>query len=62
MSGPFRSGQTVRLCRSLQRSGAPSEFKIIRVLPESNGEREYRIKSVSEPYERVVKESDLERA
>ena len=61
MKDAFRSGQTVRLSRSLQRSGSPSEFKIIRVLPESNGEREYRIKSVSEPYERVVKESDLER-
>jgi len=61
MNGPFRSGQSVRLCRSLHRSGAPSEFKIVRVLPENNGEREYRVKSISEPYERVVKESELER-
>lgn len=62
MSDQFRPGQTVRICRGLQRSAAAGEYKVIRELPESNGEREYRIKSLNEPYERVVKESELERA
>jgi hypothetical protein len=30
-------------------------------LPERDGELEYRIKSVNEPHERVVRESQLER-
>lgn len=62
MKDRFRSGQTVRLCQSMQRSGAASVYKIVRALPEGAGEREYRIKSLSEPYERVVKESELEQA
>lgn len=61
MSQDFRLGQTVRLCRSSQRSAASGEYKIVRALPQSGGEREYRIKSALEPYERVVKESELER-
>jgi hypothetical protein len=28
-------------------------------LPERDGEYEYRVRSVNEPYERVVRESDL---
>ncbi len=62
MSDRFRSGQTVRLHRSPQRSGAAGEYKVVRALPEGNGEREYRIKSLNEPYERVVKESELQKA
>ena len=61
MSLQFRTGQTVRLCRSPYRSGATGEYKIVRRLPGDGGEVEYRVKSLNEPYERVVKESDLER-
>lgn len=61
MSYQFRSGQTVRLCRSPYRSSAMGDYKIIRQLPSNGGELEYRVKSLSEPYERVVKESDLEK-
>jgi hypothetical protein len=56
----FRSGQTVRLCRSPYRSTAVGEYEIVRQLPSNGGEAQYRVKSLREPYERVVKESDLE--
>jgi hypothetical protein len=57
----YRSGQTVRLSRSSRRSAPAGEYKIVRALPDRGGEREYRIKSALEPYERVVNESELER-
>jgi hypothetical protein len=62
MAHQFRSGQTVRLCRS-SRFGVAAEgdYEIVRQLPDNGGERQYRIKSVREPHERVVGESDLER-
>ena len=59
MSNRFRSGQTVRLVRSTLRTAADGEFKIVRSLPDEGGETQYRIKSAREPYDRVVKESDL---
>jgi hypothetical protein len=62
MSHRYRSGQTVRLCRSPYRSSATGDYKIIRQLPSNGSDLEYRIKSLLEPYERVVKESDLEKA
>jgi hypothetical protein len=62
MSPRFRSGQTVRLVRSSLRSAADGEFKIVRPLPDEGGETQYRIKSVREPHDRVVKESDLQLA
>jgi len=34
-------------------------YEVIKVLPDHNGEREYRIKSADEPYERVARESQL---
>ncbi len=61
MSNQFHSGQIVRLVRSSLRSAADGEFKIIRPMPDEGGETQYRIKSVREPHERVVKESDLRR-
>jgi hypothetical protein len=51
----------VHLVRSSLRSAADGEFKIVRSLPDDGGETQYRIKSVREPHERVVKESDLRR-
>jgi hypothetical protein len=62
MTPQFRSGQTVRLSRGLPyKSAADGDYKIIRQLPDNGGEQQYRIKSVREPHERVVKESDLEK-
>ena len=59
MSHQFRAGQTVRLVRSSLRKVADGEFKVVRPLPDDGGETQYRIKSVREPHDRVVKESDL---
>jgi hypothetical protein len=64
MTQQFKSGQTVHLRRSLiHRAAADGDYKIVRRLPDSDGggDVQYRIKSVREPHERVVKESDLER-
>ena len=59
MTHQFRAGQTVHLLRSPLRAAAGGEFKVVRPLPDDGGETQYRIKSVREPHERVVKESDL---
>jgi len=63
MTHKFRSGQTVHLSRSLTTRSTPDgDYKVVRQLPVDGGEPQYRIKSEREPYERVVKESDMERA
>lgn len=63
MNEKFRPGQVVRLCRSNNRMNSTAEYKVVRSLPvERGGEIEYRVKSLLEPYERVVRESEIERA
>ena len=63
MTPRFHCGQTVRLSRGLPyRSAADGEYKVIRRLPDNDGELQYRVKSVREPHERVVRESELEKA
>ena len=58
----FRAGQRVTLAPSLMnRRAASAGYVITRQLPERDGEFEYRIKSVSEPHERVAREGDLAR-
>lgn len=54
----FKIGQTVFLERSLHLPGGA--YVITKKLPERDGEFEYRIKSVNEPHERVVRESQLD--
>lgn len=57
----FRVGQLVDFVPS--KAGVPAsvrEYKILRVMPqEGAGERMYRIKTVTEMFERVAKESEL---
>ena len=60
----FKVGQTVHcavpgLYGRAQRGGV---FKIMQRLPPQGGDYQYRIKSANEPYDRVVRESELERA
>jgi len=62
MAHQFRSGQFVRLCRSIRSGAIEGDYEIVRQLPDEGGELQYRIKSMREPYERVAKESDLELA
>ena len=43
-------------------SAAPGLYEVVRQMPEQAGEFLYRIKHVSESYERAAKESQLEKA
>ena len=59
----FAVGATVRLNRNGSFGNAVSgAFKIIAKLPEQDGELQYRIKSEHEPFQRTVKEYQLEMA
>ena len=54
----FHVGQTVRLWRPGFYAAAGA-YEIRAVLPEEDGRRRYRIKSLIEPHERVVLEHEL---
>jgi hypothetical protein len=43
------------------RFGASGSFKIVKLLPSDGEEFQYRIKSTGEAFERVAKESQLDR-
>jgi hypothetical protein len=63
MTHRYRTGQKVRLSRGFPyRTAVPGEYEVLCRLPSRDGEFQYRIKNVREPYERVVKEGELERA
>jgi hypothetical protein len=58
----FNIGQTVELAPRLLRSSAPGPYEIRHLVPASDrdpGDLCYRIKSITEKHERVVRESDL---
>lgn len=58
----FSVGQTVYFTGALVgRSNAGSSYRVVRLLPPDGGDYQYRIKSAGEAYERVAKESQLER-
>lgn len=59
----FAIGDAVRMTAAAGRLPTATAFKIVRLVP---GDREdlppaYRVKSVSEGHERVVKEDDIEK-
>jgi hypothetical protein len=59
----FKVGQTVSYTtRFIGTASADVIFKITRLLPAEDDELQYRIRNASEPYERVAKESQLNRA
>jgi hypothetical protein len=43
------------------RFGASGSFKIVKLVPSDGDEQQYRIKSATEAFERVAKESQLDR-
>jgi hypothetical protein len=53
----FQVGEIVHL--SPGRNVPGGSYEVIKQLPERNGEFEYRIKSMNEPHERVVREGEL---
>lgn len=59
----FSVGQTVYFtARSMGRAGASGSYKIVKLLPSDGEDYQYRIKSSDETFERVAKESQLDRA
>lgn len=56
----FKIGQMVDFNPSRRGvPAAPREYKILRLLPYDGAERLYRIKTITEPFERVARESEL---
>jgi hypothetical protein len=55
----FQIDQTVFLAPSLTLNISGGAYIVTKKLPERNGEFEYQVKSINEPYERVVRESEL---
>ena len=60
MTQKFIVGQQVYFTPGLSRMSSRGTYKILSVLPvENDDRRRYRIKSVSEPHERIAEESQL---
>jgi hypothetical protein len=58
----YSIGQNVRYTSGpFGRFGASGSFKIVKLLPPDGDEQQYRIKSAGEAFERVAKESQLDR-
>jgi hypothetical protein len=60
-SPKFRVGESVRSAQG-SRNVPGGVYSVTKRLPDRGSEREYRIKSASEPHERVVRESEISRA
>jgi hypothetical protein len=61
-SHKFHVGQAVYFTAgTMGRPGASGSYQIVRLLPSDGDEHHYRIKSAGEAFERVAKESQLER-
>lgn len=59
----FEIGQPVRFIgNAVNRLGSREGYVITRLLPPEGPEFEYRIKSATEPHERVARESQLDAA
>jgi len=59
----FKVGQSVSFTSGpFGRGGTNGIYKVTQLLPPEGDDFQYRIKSASEPHERVVKESQLDRA
>jgi hypothetical protein len=63
MSHRYKPGQKVRFSSGFAaRDAASGEYEVLCQLPPSDGQFQYRVRSPREPYERVVKEDDIEKA
>jgi hypothetical protein len=57
----FQVGQTVLFTSGpVSRPGADGGYRILKLLPSDGADYQYRIKSPSEAFERVAKESQLD--
>jgi hypothetical protein len=59
MPAKFKVGDAVFIKPAVRQNVPGGLYEVIKVLPDHNGEREYRIKSTNEPHERVARESEL---
>jgi hypothetical protein len=57
----FKIGQTVNYKTGTLVAGR-GDYKVTQLLPPEGDDFQYKIKSAAEPHERVVKESQLDRA
>lgn len=58
----YMVGQTVHYTGgTFGRFGASGSYKVVKLLPSEGEDYQYRIKRADEPYERVAKESQLDR-
>ena len=60
MAPKFKVGDAVILKQSTRRDVPGGVCVVTRVLPDRNGEREYRVKNANEPHERIAGENELE--
>ena len=59
----FTIGNMVRLNRVVPlRNAVAGPYEVLAQLPERDGELQYRVKSDREPYQRIIKEDELEPA
>lgn len=58
----FKIGQSVSFSPGrTSMSATARDYKIVRLLPAENGQPQYRIKGISEPFERTALETELTR-
>ena len=55
----FKIGETVRVSQSANPNISRNSYKVVRLLPAEGRDFQYRLKSVIDGQERVVRESDL---
>ncbi|MDB5602687.1 MAG: hypothetical protein JWN71_4731 [Xanthobacteraceae bacterium] len=59
----YQLGQAVQFTSSpVSRPGADGSYKIVKLLPSDGDDYQYRIKNPGEAFERVAKESQLDRS
>lgn len=59
MSHKFKVGQRVRLSAAAINRGVAGVYKVLALLPEERGDRQYRVQSSAGAQQRVVWESQL---
>ena len=63
VSHRFAVGNMVRLSKTVPlRNAVPGLYEVLAQLPEREGRCQYRIKSEREPYQRIIKEDELQLA
>jgi hypothetical protein len=55
----FQTGQFVRLTARVLKPEATTRYEVVRLMPPEGTVNQYRVRSVDDGHERMVKESDL---